>query len=59
MQTEYDPHQIEKEVQDYWSEQHSFEVTEDPHGKNFIAFNVALPVGQSTHGTCRNYTIGE
>ena len=60
MQTEYDPHQIEKEVQDYWSEQHSFEVTEDPSREKFYCLSMLpYPSGNLHMGHVRNYTIGD
>ena len=60
MQTEYDPHQIEQEVQDYWLEQHSFEVTEDPSREKFYCLSMLpYPSGNLHMGHVRNYTIGD
>ena len=60
MQTEYDPHQIEQEVQDYWAEQHSFEVTEDPSREKFYCLSMLpYPSGNLHMGHVRNYTIGD
>ncbi len=41
----YDPQAIEQQVQDYWLQNHSFEVTEDPTREKF-----SLPLRPPPHG---------
>ncbi len=60
MTAEYDPARLETEVQQYWDDNHSFEVTEDPDREKFYCLSMLpYPSGQLHMGHVRNYTIGD
>ena len=60
MDERYDPQVIEQQVQDYWSQNHSFEVTEDPTREKFYCLSMLpYPSGHLHMGHVRNYTIGD
>ena len=60
MDERYDPQVIEQQVQDYWLQHHSFEVTEDPTREKFYCLSMLpYPSGHLHMGHVRNYTIGD
>jgi len=60
MQKTYEPQLIEKEVQKYWEDHKTFEVTEDPNKEKFYCLSMLpYPSGQIHMGHVRNYTIGD
>ena len=60
MDERYDPQVIEQQVQDYWLQNHSFEVTEDPTREKFYCLSMLpYPSGHLHMGHVRNYTIGD
>ncbi|MEC8889035.1 MAG: class I tRNA ligase family protein, partial [Pseudomonadota bacterium] len=60
MDERYDPQVIEHQVQDYWLQNHSFEVTEDSTREKFYCLSMLpYPSGHLHMGHVRNYTIGD
>ena len=60
MQTDYDPHAVEREAQAYWMEHDSYRVREDPAREKFYCLSMfPYPSGRLHVGHVRNYTIGD
>lgn len=60
LSTEYTPKSIEFDVQKYWDDNKSFEVSEDPKLEKFYCLSMLpYPSGQIHMGHVRNYTIGD
>lgn len=57
---QYSPLEIEQEAQQYWQDNQSFAVTEDPNREKFYCLSMLpYPSGQLHMGHVRNYTIGD
>ncbi|MCF6225541.1 MAG: leucine--tRNA ligase [Xanthomonadales bacterium] len=60
MKQEYNPQQIELDVQQQWTSSRAYEVSEDPSREKFYCLSMLpYPSGALHMGHVRNYTIGD
>ncbi len=60
MTSEYNPAQVEFSAQEYWDNNQSFQVTEDPDREKFYCLSMfPYPSGALHMGHVRNYSIGD